>query len=91
MSTSLYSLAPALLLAALASIGRASATVVEVGYRVRYGLDSTYTVLSSDATISMGQVMAALQDLASALIASQTELSPDDKRVLYANLWELYD
>lgn len=92
MSTSLYSLAPAILLAALASISQASANVVEeVGYKVRYGLDSTYTASSSDATVSIGQLMAALQDLASSLMASQIELSPDDKRVLYANLWELYD
>ncbi len=91
-SNTLYGLGSALLLSALASIGQASASVVEeVGYKVRHGLDSTYTLSSLDATASVGQIVAALQDLASTLAAAQTDLSPEDKNVLYSNLWELYD
>jgi len=91
-SNALYSLAPALLLTALATISQASAAVVEeFGYKVRHGLEPTYTVSLSDATVSVGQLITALQDLASTLMASQIDLSPEDKHVLYSNLWELYD
>lgn len=93
-----YSHLPLVVLAALCVLPAAAdeeevtaASFAPTGLRVESGLSQSgsASVVSTDP--SMAALLEGLQNFAVALAASQSDLDIEEKRVLYANLWDLYD
>ena len=82
----------ALLLAAFASVSANAVPAEPIGLRVSPVVAPSSNQISIIETdVLTARIMSSLQQLADYLVRSQEEWNSDDKRILYENLWDLYD
>jgi hypothetical protein len=75
-----------------ASVAADPIRLADVGTRVRAGISGTSNLVRIEGEVSNARVLEALQTLARYLANPTNQgLNSEDKRLLYANLWDLYD
>ncbi len=89
-SYSSYAFVP-MLLAALSAATPILSVERELGVSFRAGTVSSSRMSVVETDVSMSRVVTALERLAQYLTTSSQELELEDKRLLYAHRWELYD
>lgn len=89
-SYSSYAFVP-MLVAALSAATPILSVERELGVSFRAGTISSSRMSVVETEVSMSRVVTALERLAQYLTTSSQELELEDKRLLYAHRWDLYD